>query len=112
MKIEEVTRYAQAAQREERGQVVHIPASLQRRNGSYNRMLRTVQVQGACRVMSPYWKSSYEQRIYSTPAEFGIVIYQGKRYAVVRRQDDTYWEAVEVEPIPSLNQPTSRRKRG
>ena len=54
MKIGDVTRYAQAAQREERGQVVHISASLQRRNGSYNRVLRTVQVQGACRVVSPY----------------------------------------------------------
>ena len=110
MKIEEVTRYAQAAQREERGQVVHVPASLQRRNGSYNRVTRTVQVQGACRVVSPYWKSTYEQRTYSTPAEFGIVIYHTKRYAVVRRQDDDYWEAVEAEPVPSLNQPTSKRK--
>src|SRR5258708_14138075 len=112
MKIEDVRRYAHEAQREERGQVVHIPASLQRRNGSYNRVLRIVQVQGACRVVSPYWKSTYEQRTYSIPAEFGIVTYQWKRTAVVKRQDDTYWEAVEAEPVPSLDQPTSKRKGG
>jgi len=108
MELEHVQHYAQDAQREERGQVVHIPASLQGRKGSYNRITRTVAVKGTCTVRAPYWMRTYDRRAPSLPAEFGIVAYQGRRYAVVRAQGEDFWEAVELEPAQP--EPTEARR--
>jgi hypothetical protein len=51
---------------------------------------------------------TYDQCAPSLPAEFGIVAYQGRRYAVVRAQGEDAWEAVEVEPAPP--EPTEARR--
>jgi hypothetical protein len=92
MRIEEVVYYARPMQREERSQVVYIPAYLQGRSSSYNRITRTSLVKGSWTVRSLYLPLSPK------PAEFGIVTYNERRYAVVHMQGDDYWEVVEKEP--------------
>ena len=92
MRIEEVVHYAKDAQREEYRQVVHIPVHLQGRRGSYHRITRTALIKGSCTVRSSHLP------LAPKPAEFGMVIYNGRRYAVVRESGDDHWEAVEAEP--------------
>jgi hypothetical protein len=52
MRIEEVVHDAKDAQREERAQVVQVPAPLQGRRCSDNRITRTAPVKGSCTVRS------------------------------------------------------------
>jgi hypothetical protein len=92
MRIEEVVHDAKDAQREEHSQVVHIPAHLQGRRCSDNRITRTALVKGSCTVRSSYLP------LAPKPAEFGIVIYNGRRSAVVREEGNDDWETVEAEP--------------
>ncbi len=76
MRIEEVVHDAKDAQREERAQVVQVPAHLQGRRCSDNRITRTALVKGSCTVRSSYLP------LAPKPAEFGIMTYNGRRSAV------------------------------
>ena len=76
MRSEEVVHYATDAQREERSQVVHIPARLQERRGRYNHVIRTALVKGSCLVHSSYLP------LATKPVAFGIVT-SYERFAVV-----------------------------
>jgi hypothetical protein len=92
MRIEEMVHNAKDAQREERSQVVHIPAHLQGRRGSDHHITRRALVKGSCAVRSSYLP------LGKRPAECGIVTSYGRRSAVVRERGEDHWEAVEAEP--------------
>ena len=92
MRIEEMVHYAKHLQREERSQVVHIPAHLQGRRGSDNHITRTALVKGSRTVRSLYLP------LGKRPAECGIVTSYGKRYAVVRERGEDHWEAEPERP--------------
>ena len=92
MRIEEMVHDAEDAQREENRRMVRIPAHLQGRRGSDNRITRTALVKGSCTVHSSY------PPLGKRPAECGIVTSYRRRYAVVRERGEDHWEAVEAEP--------------
>ena len=60
MRIEEVVHYANDAQREEHAQVVQVPAHLQGRRCSDNRITRTALVKGSRTVRSSYLPLGYQ----------------------------------------------------